>query len=69
MNSFNITVKLSILYEFLSYGNCNPLTKYKIALASHGAVHNSEWYIFIVFTFEIEIFTKNRCIYSQNSEV
>ena len=58
MNSFNITIKLSTLYEFLSYGNCNSLTKYTIALTSLWTVHYNDRLV-KVFTFEIEIFTKN----------
>ena len=52
MNSFNI-----IEFEFLSYRNYNPFTKYTIALASHGAVHYNGSLV-IVFTFEIVIFKK-----------
>ena len=76
MNSFNITIKLSTLYEFISYGNYKPLmTKYTIALASCCAVHYNDR-LAIVFNCEIEIFAKNnsliyiffRRIYSHNSE-
>ena len=62
MNSFNITIKLSTLYDFLSYRNYNPLmTKYAIALASHCAVHYNDR-LAIVFTCEIEIFAKNNIL-------
>ena len=61
MNSFNITIKLSTLYESLSYKNYNPLIKYIIALASRYAVHYNDR-LAIVFTFEIEIFTKSNIL-------
>ena len=52
------------------------MTKYTIALASHGAVHNNGS-LAIVFIFEITIFTKNNTfidiyfchVYAHNSEV
>ena len=52
------------------------MTKYTIALASHGAVHNNGS-LAIVFIFEITIFTKNNTFidiyfchaYAHNSEV
>ena len=51
------------------------MTKYTVALASRGAIHNGS--LVIVFTFENVIFTKNnifififfRRLYSHNSEV
>ena len=69
MNYLNITIKLS-----------NYQYSYQLfALVSSGAVHYNNSFVFIVFTFKIEIFTKSYIhfycysyvfwhIYSRNSE-
>ena len=44
-----------IVCEFLSCGNCNPFTRYVLALVSHRDVHYNGS---LVIVFEIEIFTK-----------
>ena len=61
---------------FLAQENYNPLSKYKIALASRGAVRYNGSLDLFVFTFESVFFTKNnifvftliRRIYSHNFE-
>ena len=56
----NIIIKF---YEFLSYGNYTPLTKYTIDLASCGILFiTMVASLAIVFTFESVIFTKNNIL-------